>query len=129
MAGDESMRQFVRGFHADQGERIPGYTFPVQKTHKGSGERFPLPQCQHDADRAQQQHKPAHGAATEKANPMQMARQKRIGANQRDADKQVPVQQPLIPPGSAARALFSLHKAKGNGSLDFSSLLKLYQDS
>ncbi|MWJ29485.1 3-hydroxyisobutyrate dehydrogenase [Halomonas sp. ZH2S] len=34
-----------------------------------------------------------------------------------------------VPMGSAARALFSLHKAKGNGSLDFSSLLKLYQDS
>ncbi|CAM4078551.1 3-hydroxyisobutyrate dehydrogenase [Vreelandella rituensis] len=34
-----------------------------------------------------------------------------------------------VPMGSAARALFSLHKAKGNGNLDFSSLLKLYQDS
>lgn len=33
-----------------------------------------------------------------------------------------------IPMGSAARALFTLHKAGGNGKLDFSSLLKLYQD-
>lgn len=34
-----------------------------------------------------------------------------------------------IPMGSAARSLFSLHKANGNGGLDFSSVLKLYQDS
>ncbi|WP_296062537.1 3-hydroxyisobutyrate dehydrogenase [uncultured Amphritea sp.] len=34
-----------------------------------------------------------------------------------------------IPMGSAARSLFSLHKAKGNGGLDFSSVFKLYQDS
>ncbi|MBN3561743.1 3-hydroxyisobutyrate dehydrogenase [Aliamphritea spongicola] len=33
-----------------------------------------------------------------------------------------------IPMGSQARALFSLHKSKGNGGLDFSSVLKLYQD-
>ena len=33
-----------------------------------------------------------------------------------------------IPMGSAARSLFSLHKANGNGGLDFSSVLKLYQD-
>ncbi|MGB0468431.1 MAG: 3-hydroxyisobutyrate dehydrogenase [Pontibacterium sp.] len=32
------------------------------------------------------------------------------------------------PMGSQARALFSLHKAKGNGGLDFSSILRLYQD-
>ena len=34
-----------------------------------------------------------------------------------------------VPMGSAARSLFSLHKAKGNGGLDFSSVFKLYQDS
>ncbi|MBN1006090.1 3-hydroxyisobutyrate dehydrogenase [Amphritea pacifica] len=34
-----------------------------------------------------------------------------------------------VPMGSAARSLFSLHKSKGNGGLDFSSILKLYQDS
>ena len=34
-----------------------------------------------------------------------------------------------IPMGSAARALYSLHKSKGNGKLDFSSVLKLFQDS
>lgn len=34
-----------------------------------------------------------------------------------------------VPMGSAARSLFSLHKSKGNGSLDFSSVIKLYQDS
>ncbi len=34
-----------------------------------------------------------------------------------------------IPMGSAARSLFSLHKANGNGGLDFSSVLKLYQES
>ena len=33
-----------------------------------------------------------------------------------------------VPMGSAARSLFTLHKAGGNGKLDFSSLLKLYQD-
>ena len=33
-----------------------------------------------------------------------------------------------VPMGSAARSLFSLHKAKGNGGLDFSSVIKLYQD-
>ena len=33
-----------------------------------------------------------------------------------------------VPMGSQARALFSLHKAKGNGDLDFSSVLRLYQD-
>lgn len=33
------------------------------------------------------------------------------------------------PMGSAARALFNLHKSAGNGSLDFSSLIKLYQDA
>lgn len=33
-----------------------------------------------------------------------------------------------VPMGSQARALYSLHKAKGNGGLDFSSVLKLYQD-
>ncbi|MBA4502730.1 3-hydroxyisobutyrate dehydrogenase [Marinobacterium marinum] len=33
------------------------------------------------------------------------------------------------PMGSAARALFNLHKAAGHGSLDFSSLIKLYQDA
>ncbi len=33
-----------------------------------------------------------------------------------------------IPMGSAARSLFSLHKAKGNGALDFSSVLNLYRD-
>lgn len=32
------------------------------------------------------------------------------------------------PMGSQARALFNLHKAKGNGGLDFSSVLRLYQD-
>lgn len=32
------------------------------------------------------------------------------------------------PMGSAARALFNLHKSAGNGGLDFSSLIKLYQD-
>lgn len=32
------------------------------------------------------------------------------------------------PMGSQARALFSMHKAKGNGGLDFSSVLRLYQD-
>lgn len=34
-----------------------------------------------------------------------------------------------VPMGSAARSLFSLHKSKGNGGLDFSSVIKLYQDS
>jgi 3-hydroxyisobutyrate dehydrogenase len=34
-----------------------------------------------------------------------------------------------VPMGSAARSLFSLHKAKGNGTLDFSSVLNLYRDS
>ncbi|UTW13848.1 3-hydroxyisobutyrate dehydrogenase [Marinobacterium rhizophilum] len=34
-----------------------------------------------------------------------------------------------VPMGSAARALFSLHKAQGNGALDFSSVLKLYRES
>lgn len=33
-----------------------------------------------------------------------------------------------VPMGSQARALFTLHKVQGNGGLDFSSLLKLYQD-
>ncbi|GEN27438.1 3-hydroxyisobutyrate dehydrogenase [Halovibrio variabilis] len=33
-----------------------------------------------------------------------------------------------VPMGSAARSLFTLHKAKGNGKLDFSSLMKLYHD-
>lgn len=33
-----------------------------------------------------------------------------------------------VPMGSQARALFNLHKTKGNGGLDFSSVLKLYQD-
>lgn len=32
-----------------------------------------------------------------------------------------------IPMGSAARSLFNLHAAKGNGGLDFSSILKLFQ--
>ncbi len=32
-----------------------------------------------------------------------------------------------VPMGSAARGLFNLHQAQGNGPLDFSSLLKLYQ--
>lgn len=31
------------------------------------------------------------------------------------------------PMGSAARALFNLHKSHGNGGLDFSSLIRLYQ--
>ncbi|GAB2598081.1 3-hydroxyisobutyrate dehydrogenase [Nitrincola alkalisediminis] len=31
------------------------------------------------------------------------------------------------PMGSAARALFNLHKSQGNGHLDFSSLIRLYQ--
>ena len=34
-----------------------------------------------------------------------------------------------VPMGSQARALFNMHKSKGNGGLDFSSVLKLYQDS
>ncbi|MGO3058462.1 MAG: 3-hydroxyisobutyrate dehydrogenase [Halomonas sp.] len=33
-----------------------------------------------------------------------------------------------VPMGSAARALFTLHKADGNGKLDFSSLMQFYQD-
>ena len=33
------------------------------------------------------------------------------------------------PMGSQARALYNLHKAKGNGGLDFSSVMRLYQDS
>jgi len=33
------------------------------------------------------------------------------------------------PMGSAARALFNLHKSAGNGELDFSSLINLYQQS
>jgi len=33
------------------------------------------------------------------------------------------------PMGAAARSLFMLHKGKGNGGLDFSSILKLYQDA
>ncbi|WP_136681109.1 3-hydroxyisobutyrate dehydrogenase [Neptunomonas sp. XY-337] len=33
-----------------------------------------------------------------------------------------------VPMGSQARALFNLHKVNGNGGLDFSSVLKLYQD-
>ena len=32
------------------------------------------------------------------------------------------------PMGSAARALFNLHKSAGNGGLDFSSLIRLYQE-
>jgi len=32
------------------------------------------------------------------------------------------------PMGSQARALFNLHKVNGNGGLDFSSVLRLYQD-
>lgn len=32
------------------------------------------------------------------------------------------------PMGSQARSLFNLHKAKGNGGLDFSSIYRLYQD-
>lgn len=31
------------------------------------------------------------------------------------------------PMGSAARALFNLHKSQGNGGLDFSSLIRMYQ--
>lgn len=33
------------------------------------------------------------------------------------------------PMGSQARALFNLHKSQGNGGLDFSSVIKLYQGS
>lgn len=33
------------------------------------------------------------------------------------------------PMGSLAKSLYTQHKAKGNGGLDFSSVLKLYQDS
>lgn len=33
-----------------------------------------------------------------------------------------------VPMGSQARALFNLHKTNGNGGLDFSSVLKLFQD-
>ncbi|MDQ7727584.1 3-hydroxyisobutyrate dehydrogenase [Halomonas sp. SpR8] len=33
-----------------------------------------------------------------------------------------------VPMGSAARSLFTFHKARGNGKLDFSSLMKFYQD-
>lgn len=33
-----------------------------------------------------------------------------------------------VPMGSAARALFTLHKADGNGKRDFSSLMQFYQD-
>ncbi len=33
-----------------------------------------------------------------------------------------------VPMGSAARGLFNLHRAKGNGTLDFSSLITLYQN-
>ncbi|RUR31652.1 3-hydroxyisobutyrate dehydrogenase [Vreelandella nanhaiensis] len=33
-----------------------------------------------------------------------------------------------VPMGSAARALFTQHKANGNGRLDFSSLMQFYQD-
>ncbi|MGP9631441.1 3-hydroxyisobutyrate dehydrogenase [Halomonas sp. AOP43-A1-21] len=33
-----------------------------------------------------------------------------------------------VPMGSAARALFTLHKTDGNGKLDFSSLMQFYQD-
>lgn len=33
------------------------------------------------------------------------------------------------PMGSAARALFNLHKSAGNGALDFSSLIRLYKDA
>jgi len=33
-----------------------------------------------------------------------------------------------VPMGSAARSLFSLHRAKGNGSKDFSSLMQFYKD-
>ncbi|WP_346798668.1 3-hydroxyisobutyrate dehydrogenase [Halomonas sp. Bachu 37] len=33
-----------------------------------------------------------------------------------------------VPMGSAARSLFTLHKANGNGGLDFSSLMQFYQD-
>ncbi len=33
-----------------------------------------------------------------------------------------------VPMGSAARALFTLHKANGNGKRDFSSLMQFYQD-
>ena len=32
------------------------------------------------------------------------------------------------PMGSQARALFNMHKAKGNGGLDFSSVIQAYQD-
>ncbi|MFT6914508.1 MAG: 3-hydroxyisobutyrate dehydrogenase [Motiliproteus sp.] len=32
-----------------------------------------------------------------------------------------------VPMGSAARGLFNLHQAQGRGSLDFSSILKMYQ--
>jgi len=33
-----------------------------------------------------------------------------------------------VPMGSAARSLFTFHKANGNGKLDFSSLMRFYQD-
>lgn len=33
-----------------------------------------------------------------------------------------------VPMGSAARSLFTFHKAGGNGKLDFSSLMRFYQD-
>ena len=34
-----------------------------------------------------------------------------------------------VPMGSQARALYAMHKAKGNGPLDFSSVLSLYADA
>ncbi|MEA2118483.1 3-hydroxyisobutyrate dehydrogenase [Halovibrio sp. HP20-50] len=34
-----------------------------------------------------------------------------------------------VPMGSAARSLFTFHKANGNGKLDFSSLMRFYQDN
>ncbi|MGM0857808.1 MAG: 3-hydroxyisobutyrate dehydrogenase [Pseudomonadota bacterium] len=34
-----------------------------------------------------------------------------------------------VPMGSAARSLFTFHKANGNGRLDFSSLMRFYQDN
>lgn len=34
-----------------------------------------------------------------------------------------------VPMGSAARSLFTFHKANGNGKFDFSSLMRFYQDS
>ena len=108
-AGGEGVAEFVE--HLDQGERHPvtQRAAPAEGVDQGGGEVVPLACDLEQAEGQRGEGDVQEGARIEHLDPRQLAHQPAIRAQERDAEEQIVVQQPL--PERAVPGFFLLHEA------------------